>query len=148
MAVLNNSVIKESQIKSLEERVYNATNGIDLSYTGYDSSDSNSKLVLERDKANVNRVLFWLASKRDDYVRESFKGGVLYDLLGVVCNTTNLKDWESIITERFNESFSNDMQLVLVKLSVDKNYKKIIVNMVVRDIVENSVFTVATEASN
>lgn len=148
MAVLNNSVIKESQIKSLEERVYKSTHGVDLNYLGYDSTDKNSKLVLERDKANVNRVLFWLASKKDDYIRESFKGGVLYDLLGVSCSTINLSDWEKIITERFNDSFSNDMQLMYLKLTADKNYKKIIVNMVVRDIVENSVFTVATEASN
>lgn len=148
MAVLNSSVINESQIKSLKERVYKSTHGIDLNYLGYDSTDNNSKLVLERDKANVNRVLFWLASKKDDYIRESFKGGVLYELLGVSCNTTNLSDWEKTITERFNESFSSDMQLMYIKLITDKDFKKIIVNMVVRDIVENSVFTVATEASN
>lgn len=147
MSVLNNSVIKESQIKSLKERVYTATNSIDINYLGFDCFNSNSKIALTRDSANTNRVLFWLSTKKDDYIRESFKGGVLYSLLGVLCNTTNLTEWEKIITEKFNDNFSNDLQLLYLKLTVDKNYKKLTVNMIVKDIVENSVFTVATEAS-
>lgn len=147
MAILNNSVIKESQLQSLETRILSGTNGVDLNYLGYDHTDTDSSIIKERDKANVNRVLFWLASKKDDYVRESFKGGVLYSLLGVLCNTTNLSEWEQTITSRFNSAFANDMSIVYLKLYTDKNYKKIAVTMVVKDLVESSIFTVSTEAS-
>lgn len=147
MAVLNNSIIKESQIKSLETQIIEGTNNVDLNYLGYDHTDPDTSIVVERDKANVNRVLFWLASKKDDYIRESFKGGILYSLLGTLCSTTNLSEWEQTISTRFNNAFSGDMSIVYLKLYADKNYRKILVTMVVRDIVENSIFTVSTEAT-
>lgn len=147
MAILNNSVIKESQLQSLETRILAGTNGVDLDYLGYDHTDTDASIIKKRDKANVNRVLFWLASKKDDYVRESFKGGVLYSLLGVLCNTTNLSEWEQTITSRFNSAFANDMNIMYLKLYTDKNYKKITVTMIVKDLVESSIFTVSTEAS-
>lgn len=147
MAVLNNSVIKDSQLKSLKDRIYYGTNSIDLNFRGYDHTDPDSSIIMKRDKANVNRVLFWLSSKKDDYIRESLKGGVLYSLLGVLCSTTNLSEWEQTITVQFNSAFANDMSLMYIKLYADKNYRKIIVTMVVKDLVDESVFTVSTEAS-
>jgi hypothetical protein len=147
MAVLNNSVINDSQLKSLKDRIYYGTNSIDLNYLGYDHTDPDSSIIKKRDEANVNRVLFWLSSKKDDYIRESLKGGVLYSLLGVLCNTTNLTEWEQTITVQFNSAFANDMSLMYIKLYSDKAYRKIIVTMVVKDLVDESVFTVSTEAS-
>lgn len=147
MAVLNNSVIKESQIKSLETQIIEGTNRLDLNYFGYDHTNPDSGIVVNRDKANVNRVLFWLASKKDDYIRESFKGGILYSLLGTLCNTTNLSEWEQTISSRFNSAFSGDMSIMYIKLYADKNYRRILVTMAVKDIIENSIFTVSTEAT-
>ena len=147
MAVLNTSVINESQLKSIETRILSNSNGVDLNYLGFDHTDTDSKIIKTREEANINRVLFWLASKPDDYIREPLKGGILYSLMGTLCNATNLSEWEQKITSRFNSAFSDDMSLVYLKLYTDRSYKKIIVTMVVKDIVENSIFSVSTEAT-
>lgn len=146
MSRLNRSLIDDVQSKTLEERIESAVNGIDVDYLGFDKSDPKSTFIKTGTDANVNRVLFWLSSKRKDYVREEFKGGILYDLLGQLCSDTNLAEWENAISAKFNEEFSGDLNLVLLRLTADKTYRRLIINMVVQDRVKNVTFPVSTEA--
>ncbi len=146
MSRLNRSLIDDFQSKTLEERIESAVNGIDINYLGYDRSDPKSVFIKTGTDANVNRVLFWLSSKRKDYIREEFKGGILYDLLGQLCSDTNLAEWETAIASKFNEEFSGDLNLVLLRLTTDKTYRRLIINMVVQDRVKNITFPVSTEA--
>lgn len=146
MSRLNRSLIDDVQSKTLEERIESAVNGIDIDYLGFDKLDPKSTFIKTGSDANVNRVLFWLSSKRKDYVREEFKGGILYDLLGQLCSDTNLAEWENAITAKFNEEFSGDLNLVLLRLTTDKTYRRLIINMVVQDRVKNITFPVSTEA--
>lgn len=146
MSRLNRSLIDDVQSKTLEERIESAVNGIDIDYLGFDKSDPKSTFIKTGTDANVNRVLFWLSSKRKDYVREEFKGGILYDLLGQLCSDTNLAEWENAISAKFNEEFSGDLNLVLLRLTADKTYRRLIINMVVQDRVKNVTFPVSTEA--
>jgi len=146
MSRLNSSLINDYQSKTLAEKIESVTNGIDFNYLGYDKSKSEKSFVKYGNDANINRVLFWLSSKRKDYVREEFKGGILYDLLGQLCSTTNLTDWENTIRSKFNEEFSEDLNIVLLKLTTDKTYRKLVINMVVQDKLKNITFPVSTEA--
>ena len=108
--------------------------------------DTGSTYAQQGTDAHVNRVLFWLSSKRDDYVRESFKGGILYDLLNIRCNDEELTSWEQTIKEKFNNEFSGELELVYLKLTSNPKQKKIIINMIVRDKLENKTFPISTEA--
>lgn len=144
MARLNKSIIGELQSKTLKEKIDNSLSGVDLNYLGVSRSSYNS-IVKKGYNAHINRALFWLSSKRDDYIREPLKGGVLYDLLGVISNDTNLKEWEEIISNRFNSEFSKDLELLNLSLSMDVSRKTLILNMMIRDVVENRVFPASTE---
>lgn len=146
MSRLNTSLAADYQARSLSERMYTSTNGADLSYQGFSRRGTASTPTLYRKAANVNRVLFWLSSKRHDYVRESSKGGVLYSLLGQLCSDTNLKDWERILQDRFNEEFADDMTMMFVRLTADRTYRRLTINMAVRDRLDDTVFPVTTEA--
>lgn len=144
MSTLNKSTIGEKQTLLISDRLNTSLNSVDLNYLGYDRTDKDSEICKFRTDANVNRVLFWLSSKRDDYVRESFKGGVLYDLLGQPNNNDNIETWESIISSRFNSEFSGDLTLVTLNLNIDKKHRVLYISMIVKDSLENSVFSVAT----
>ena len=95
----------------------------------------------------MNRVLFWLTTKSNEYVRQPNKGGVLYSLLGTLSNDTNLSEWETEIKARFNTEFGSDLELVYLKLSTDKKNRKLNIEMVVRDVLSNRTFPITTGAS-
>ena len=141
----NNSIIKSTQDKTIGTLIDKVNNGVDINYLGYSSVYRNS-IVKSGTDAHINRVLFWLSSKRDDYVRESFKGGILYDLLNVRCNDEELSSWEQTIKSKFNEEFSGELELVYLKLSSNPKQRKITINMIVRDRLENKTFPISTEA--
>ena len=143
--MVQNSIIKNVQEKTIKTLVDNINNGVDINYLGY-SSIGNRPIVKQGTDAHVNRVLFWLSSKRDDYIRESFKGGILYDLLNIRCNDEELTSWEQTIKEKFNDEFSGELELVYLKLTSNPKQKKIIINMIVRDKLENKTFPISTEA--
>lgn len=145
MARLNKSIIGELQSQTLKQKIDTSLNGVDIDYKGR-SRVSPDTLVKNGYSAHINRALFWLSSKRDDYIRESFKGGVLYDLLGVLGNDTNLKDWEEIIRNKFNEEFSNDLELMVINLSMNKQRKMLSITMIIRDVIKNRTFPVSMEA--
>ena len=143
--MVQNSIIKDIQDKTIGTLIEKTNNGVDISYLGYSAVNRNS-IVKSGTKAHINRVLFWLSSKRDDYVRESFKGGILYDLLNIRCNDEELSSWEQTIKSKFNEEFSGELELVYLKLSSNPKQRKIIINMIVRDRLENKTFPISTEA--
>lgn len=144
MARLNRSIIGELQSQTLKENIEKSLNGVDISYLGKDRLSTRTLVKYGYD-AHVNRALFWLSSKRDDYVREDLKGGVLYDLLGILDNSTDLKEWEDIIKNRFNDEFRNDLELIMLNLVMDKKRKTLILNMIIKDTVENKTFPASTE---
>lgn len=150
MSKLNKSLISDSQTRTLSERIQNAIQGTDLWWLGYDHNSNQNPtqtIVCTNTRAHINRVLLWLASKECDYVREPLKGGILYNLLGTLSHDTNLSTWEDIIKSRFNEEFAQDLDLLLIKLTPDKSYRKLTVQMIVRDKIANKTFPVTTEAS-
>ena len=143
--MVQNSIIKDIQDKTIGTLIEKTNNGVDINYLGY-SSVYRNPIVKSGTNAHINRVLFWLSSKRDDYVRESFKGGILYDLLNIRCNDEELSSWEQTIKSKFNEEFSGELELVYLKLSSNPKQRKITINMIVRDRLENKTFPVSTEA--
>ncbi len=147
MARLNKSLVNDLQSKTFEEKLIDSYTGIDFNYLGYDKSNPKSKLVLTGTAANVNRVLFWLSSKKTDYVREPNKGGILYELIGKINNDTNIHAWEEDIIDKFNNEFFGDMQMISLSLTPDKKRNKLVINMIVMDKILNRTFTVGTEAS-
>lgn len=147
MARLNKSLINDLQSFTFEEKVEDSQVGLDINYLGYDKNIPNLKFLKYGTDANVNRVLFWLGSKKTDFVREPNKGGVLYELIGSLSNNTNLKEWESGIKDKFNQEFSDDMQILVLNLSANHKLKKLTINMIVMDKVTNRTFPVGTEAS-
>ena len=122
MARLNKSLINDLQSYTFEEKVEDSQVGLDINYHGYDKNVPNLKFLKYGTDANVNRVLFWLSSKKTDFVREPNKGGVLYELIGSLASDTNLKEWESGIKDKFNQEFSDDMQLLVLNLSANHKY--------------------------
>lgn len=150
MSKLNRALVGDLQTTTLKEKIQNSIQGTDLWWLGYDhnsSTNPTTTIVSTNVRANVNRVLLWLASKENDYVREPLKGGVLYNLLGTLNNSTNLSQWEDLIKSRFNEEFANDLDLLMLTLTPDPTYKRLYVQMIVRDKVTNKTFPVSTEAS-
>lgn len=143
--MVQNSIIKNIQDKTIGTLIEKTNNGADIHYLGY-STVSRNPIVKRGTDAHINRVLFWLSSKRDDYVRESFKGGILYDLLNIRCNEEELSYWEQTIKSKFNEEFSGELELVYLKLSSNPKQRKITINMIVRDRLENKTFPISTEA--
>lgn len=143
--MVNNSIIKNTQDKTIVSLIDKSNNGVDINYLGY-SSILRSPIIKSGTNAHINRVLFWLSSKRDDYVRESFKGGILYDLLNIRCTDEELTSWEQTIKSKFNEEFSGELELVYLKLSSNPKQRKIIINMIVRDRLENKTFPISMEA--
>lgn len=139
------SIINTAQKNLLKNLIDTSNNGVDINYLGY-SSLKNISIIKKGTEAHVNRVLFWLSSKRDDYVRESFKGGILYNLLNIRCTQDELSSWEQTIKTKFNEEFSGELELVYLKLTSNPKQKKIIINMIIRDRLENSTFPLSTEA--
>ena len=125
--MVQNSIIKDIQDKTIGTLIEKTNNGVDINYLGYSAVNRNS-IVKSGTDAHINRVLFWLSSKRDDYVRESFKGGILYDLLNIRCNDEELSSWEQTIKSKFNEEFSGELELVYLKLSSNPKQRKIIIN--------------------
>lgn len=144
MSKLNKSIIGELQSLTLKDKIDKSLSGVDINYQGRNRLYSNN-LVKKGYDAHINRALFWLSSKRDDYVRESFKGGVLYDLLGILDSNTNLSYWEDTIKRRFNDEFSNDLELVMLELIMDKTRRKLTLNMIIKDVIENKTFPASTE---
>lgn len=144
--MVNNSIIKNTQDKTIVSLIDKSNNGVDINYLGY-SSVLRSPIIKSGTNAHINRVLFWLSSKRDDYVRESFKGGILYDLLNIRCNDEELTSWEQTIKSKFNEEFSGELELVYLKLNSNPKQRKITINMIVRDRLENKTFPISTEAN-
>ena len=121
---------------------------VDFNYKGNNSQKpKSSKFVLSGVEADVNRVLFWLSSKRDDYVRSYLKGGVLYDLIGEITHSSNLTYWKEEITRRFNEEFNGEMILLFIDLNIDKKRRILKVGMVVQDRFLGITFPVNTEAA-
>lgn len=150
MSKLNRALVGDLQTTTLKEKIQNSIQGTDLWWLGYDhnsGTNPTTTIVSTNVRANVNRVLLWLASKENDYVREPLKGGVLYNLLGTLNNSTNLSQWEDLIKSRFNEEFANDLDLLMLTLTPDPTYKRLYVQMIVRDKVTNKTFPVSTEAS-
>lgn len=142
----NKSLMSDLQTYDLDKRVEVSTNGIDFNFQGFNSNNDSSELIKYGTDANINRVLFWFSTKRNDYTRSVFKGGILYDLLGELNSNTNLEEWERTIQNRFNDEFSNDLSLLMIKLIPDKMFRKLRINMVVQDRIENRTFPISTEA--
>lgn len=146
----NPSRISDLQSYTISQNINISTREFDINYNGYKALNPNSEnksLVLSGVKADANRVLFWLSSKRDDYVRSYLKGGVLYDLLGQVANDSNLDYWREEIVRRFNEEFSGEMTMLFIELNINKKTKTLIINMIVKDNFNDVTFPVNTEAA-
>jgi len=147
MARLNKSLVNDLQTMTFQDKVADNLISLDFNFFGFDKKIDESTLLRYGNNANVNRVLFWLSSKRTDYVREPEKGGVLYEFLGKLNSNTNINDWEESLTIKFNNEFFNDMQIVTLKLTPDYKKRKLAIMMVVLDKVTNRTFPVGTEAS-
>ena len=132
MPELNKYLIGDSQLKSLEDRIQVINNGVDLRLSGYDV-DTGKSIVCSQNDAVLNRALFWLTSKKEDFVRNPGHGGVLYDLVGIGMSNLSLESWESSIKDRFNKEFSSELSLLYLKLTGYPDNHKIKMDLVVQD---------------
>ena len=142
----NTSLITDLQSSDIPRNINIDSRRIDINYRGYDSRKALKNFVLSGVNADANRVLFWLSSKRDDYVRSYLKGGVLYELLGEIANSDNLDYWKGEISRRFNDEFSGEMNLLYIDLDIDKKRKTLRIGMMVQDRLLGVTFPVNTEA--
>ena len=148
MARLNRSfIVTEHQETTLADSSEALKRATDLNYLGYDRLNPQKDFVLSGFQANVNRVLLWLASKPNDYIRQSYKGGVLYALLAQKAADPDLRSWESEIKDRFNTDFSQDLSLVTLDLNIDKKTKTLSLHMIVQDNITNAMIPVVTGVS-
>lgn len=145
MAKLNSSYRSDLQSRTFNEKIEISKNTVDLDYEGFNAQTDTS---IERYgvSSHVNRVLMWLASKPNDYVREPGKGGPLWTMLSKRMIDTNMKLWENSLSNRFEEEFSGELELVYLKLTADKTGRGININMVVRDAITREAYTVMTTA--
>lgn len=144
MATLNRELIGDFQSLDLSQRVAKTFTGVDLSYTGYDRHNPKSFERFNKD-AHINRVLFWLSSRKGDFVRQPGEGGILYSIVGQLSSNFNTSLWEKVIADAFNTRFSNDLSLVSLNISIDKATRILTIDMVVRDLYDDKLFTVAEE---
>lgn len=147
MSKLNKSLVNDLQSMTFEEKLEDSYKTIDFNYLGFNKANPQSKLIKYGKDANINRVLFWLSSKKNDYVREPEKGGLLYSLLGTITSEDNLEEVEDRFKNIFNEEFFNMMDLIMVKLLPDKRSRKLIIYLVVFDKITMTTFSLNTEAS-
>lgn len=150
MSLMNSAFRSESQTKTLPERIVPIIRSTDLSCFGIDNEGhTQSDFVVSGKQSHINRALFWLSSKNYDFIREPDKGGYLYMLLGTINSNSNLQVLEEQLRQAFNIEFANDLEVVYVKLTSKRTNKQngLIVNMVVRDLIDNSLYTIAKEAS-
>mgnify|MGYP004514823037 CR=1 FL=1 len=152
MANSNSYIASELQTRSFRDKIELTSSGVDFNWRGFDhTADSTKKwnnLELRGVDANVNRVLFWLASKPYDYIRSNTRGGVLYELIGGINNDPNTQLWEESIRTGFNTEFSNDLDLLYLNLKLDKSERSLGITMIVRDKITNRTFPVSTEVFN
>ena len=143
----NPSSITELQTYDIPQNINIYSRRVDLNYKGNDATDPSDTLVLSGVKADVNRVLFWLSSKRNDYVRSSLKGGVLYDMIGLLANEDNFDFWKNELKSRFNSEFNQEMILLYLDFSINKKTRTLKIYMTVQDRLLGVTFPVNTEAS-
>lgn len=139
---LNNSVfLGERQTLNIKNRVQEIVSCVDLNYLG------GQNLILENRKSHINRALFWLTSKRLDFVREPSKGGYLYELIGTINNTSNLETKGEQLKNSFNKEFS-DLECIYTKLTskVRDGRRELEINMIVRDLLDNNLYSIAEVA--
>ena len=63
----------------------------------------------------------------------------------MIGNENNLKKWEDTIRNRFNDEFRNDLELLDITLTMDRTRKTLMLEMMIRDVIENRVFPASTE---
>lgn len=143
----NQLMTGEMQQTSVSSLTSDLIQSRDLSYTGYDRHHLEQPFELNGYPAHVNRVLFWLASKPNDYIRQSYKGGVLYSLLAQKSSEINLAEWKNEIQNRFNQDFGQDLLLTVLDLSLDSKNKTLTLKMVVQDNITKAMIPVTTGVS-
>lgn len=148
MARLNRVfIIDEHQEYLLQDAVSDLQNDCDLNYLGYNRLNSKQKFFVKGKEAHINRVLLWLASKSNDYVRQSLKGGVLYSLLGQKAAEPDLEAWKAEIKTRFNHDFSQDLTLITLDLDMNKTTKVLGIRMIIQDNITKAMIPVSTGVS-
>lgn len=140
---LNNRVfLGEKQTLDIKSNLGAMLRSVDLNYQG------GKNLILENRKANVNRVLFWLTSKKLDFVREPSKGGYLYSMMGTLSNTSNLDIMAEQLKVALNSEFAGDLECIYSKLNskFTEKGRSLEVNLIVRDLLDNNLYTISEVA--
>lgn len=144
MARLNKSLVGEFQETILSDQIKEINSSLDLNYRGFNRENPKDFLIKYNSQATVNRVLFWLTSKPNDYIRQSYKGGLLYAMLGSKSTDIDVQKWETEIRNKFNQDFSSDLTLTLLKLDVDKFRKILTIQMIVQDNITKAMTPITT----
>jgi hypothetical protein len=97
-----------NRIEELKRKFLTVTEYVDLYFRGIyvDPSSGEPLIAVSRDKALENSVKIWMLSRKGDYYREPFKGGVLDLLLGTPLDESRSEEIKSAITSKFQEDFS------------------------------------------
>lgn len=142
----NKNSISNLQTQTLQDKINSTYEGIDFNFQGFNHlTDKPSDFIKSGNDAHVNRCLLWLCSKVNDYCRESFKGGKLYNLLGLINNDENLEEWRQDLAKKFNNEFAGDLSIF--DLNLKTNNRTVTVTMIVKDVLNNSFFNVSTNAT-
>lgn len=144
MARLNKALVGELQEMVFSDQIKEIKGSLDLNYRGYNRENPKDFLVKTNYLATVNRVLFWLTSKPNDYIRQSYKGGLLYSMLGSKAADIDIQKWETEIRNKFNQDFSQDLTLTLLKLDMDNFRKVLTIQMIVQDNITKAMTPITT----
>lgn len=144
MARLNKALVGELQETVFSDQIKEVKGSLDLNYRGFNRGNPKDFLVKTNYLATVNRVLFWLTSKPNDYIRQSYKGGLLYSMLGSKAADIDVQKWETEIRNKFNQDFSQDLTLTLLKLDVDNFRKVLTIQMIVQDNITKAMTPITT----
>lgn len=140
-------ILSELQNEEFAKKASLQVAGVDLYFQGNKTQDITIPFVQTGPDAMRNKVLLWLHSINGDYVRESTKGGVLYNLLGRSMNEDSAAKIKASIATFFSANFAEDLSLVDVAVTADKQNRRWIVQLYVRDVLRRETFDVSVGVS-
>lgn len=102
-----------ARLEELKKKFIDTTEYVDLYFRGIyvDPSTREPRIAVKRDKALENIVKMWMLSRRGDFYREPFRGGVLDLLLA----TPLSEDQRETIAASIRSKFEKDFTLIELK---------------------------------
>ena len=143
-------ILSEIQTKMFGETARKFIDGKDLNYKGNSllaDVSQQEDFVLDGTEAIKNKVLLWLTSSQGDYVREPYKGGILWGFLGKSLTDYNASTIQQDIQTYFAANFQGELELINVNVQKDIENRRWKIEMFVKDPIRRETFNLAVGVS-